>query len=224
MTAFAQVNQTNARGEKQGLWEKFYEDSDQLRYRGEFQNGVPVGTFTYWHGNGKRMSVIDYRGTTGVGYATMFSYDGWKMAEGLFRGQEKDSVWTYYGPGGQMVSRETWVDGAKNGQEKTFYHDGKVAEVVNWSHGLREGLWIRKYNDGEMRARGTYQNDTLHGDIMYFDQNGRPEWVGTYVHGVKDGVWTTFEGGEPVFRETYDMGDLLEEECLRPEGCDEEDE
>src|SRR5690554_7905633 len=37
---FAQdINQTDASGERHGLWEKYYPESNQLRFTGEFHHG-----------------------------------------------------------------------------------------------------------------------------------------------------------------------------------------
>lgn len=210
----AQVNQTDTEGRKQGIWEKKFEDSHQLRYRGQFQNDIPVGTFTYWHLNGAKRTVIEYRGTNGVGYAKLYDIDGWRMAEGLFRNQEKDSTWNYYGPDGDLVSTEIWVNGKLHGKQITYYSDGSVAEITNYEYGHKEGKWVRKYADGSMRARGQYVNNKLHGDVMYFDQQGRPEWSGTYVRGLKEGSWYTYKDGKPVHQEVYFEGNLIEEKDL----------
>lgn len=223
-SVFAQVNQTDAQGRKQGKWEKFYEGTRQVRYRGQFVNNVPTGVFTYYHQNGRKRSEITYRGTTGNGYCVMYELEGWKLAEGVYRGEVKDSVWRYYGPSGDLVSTTTWVMGEKTGEEKVFYHDGTLAELTNYSHNMKEGKWLQNFPDGSLKARGEYQNNALHGEVMYNDQTGRPLMIGTYVHGIKNGSWIIFEGGTPQWRETYDMGDLLQADCLRPEGCPTEEE
>ena len=42
------VNQVDANGERDGLWQKFYEGTSQLRYEGTFQHGKEVGTFKFY--------------------------------------------------------------------------------------------------------------------------------------------------------------------------------
>ena len=70
--ALSQANFTDASGRKQGKWEKKYE-SGKIRYTGTFKNDIPVGTFTYFfEREGGKMSEINYRGTTGVGYAKLY--------------------------------------------------------------------------------------------------------------------------------------------------------
>ncbi|TNE29427.1 MAG: hypothetical protein EP346_06375 [Bacteroidetes bacterium] len=220
-TLVAQVNQTDAQGRKQGQWEKKYENSNQVRYRGEFHNDIPIGTFTYFHQSGARLSVIEYRGETGVGYATMYERGGWKMAEGIFVNEKRDSTWRYYGPDGDLVSTVNWKKGEKDGVETILYHDGSIAETITWAAGVKEGEWVQKFPDGSTRARGVYANGRLHGDVMYYGQEGRPEYIGSYVNGLKDGNWYIFKGGRQHIKEIYDMGTLLDSECLNSEGCPE---
>lgn len=212
--AFAQINQTDDQGRKQGVWKKKFEEANQLRYQGEFIDDVPVGKFIYYHINGRHRSVIEYRGQTGVGYATMYDIDGWKMAEGLFKGQQRDSIWSYYGPDGDLVSTIPWKDGKKHGVEKIFYGDGSLAERIEWEFGVKQGLWVRKYPDGSVRSRGTYTDDKLDGEMRYFDQAGELAWFGHYVDGLKHGNWYIFENGSEKIREVYEMGELVDAECL----------
>lgn len=211
---FAQNNQTDAQGRKQGHWQKLYEGTNQVRYRGDFVNDIPVGTFTYYHENGKKKSVIVYRGETNVGYATMYETTGKIMAEGLFVDSKRDSVWRYYGPDGDLVTTTTFKLGIKHGLERTLYSDGSIAERVEYREGLKEGLWVRKYPDGSVRSRGTYESGVLEGDVQYYDQEGKPIWIGSYLHGKKHGTWYIFENGEQKLREVYRHGYIVESECL----------
>ncbi len=212
--AFGQINQTDAQGRKQGSWRKLFEGTDLARYEGEFVDDVPVGTFTHYHRNRRKKAVIEYRGNTGVGYATMYEWDGWKMAEGLFNDEKRDSTWRYYGPDGDLVSTIEWTDGVKNGNELIFYEDGSLAEKTEWSFGVKEGLWIRKFPDGSMHSRATYAGGKLEGEMRLFDTDGHLSWIGEYVEGLKHGTWFIFENGEQKIKETYEMGELMESECL----------
>ena len=42
-----QINQINSSGKKYGAWEKKYPDSKITRYKGQFENDMPVGVFNY---------------------------------------------------------------------------------------------------------------------------------------------------------------------------------
>ena len=47
--AYAQdVNQMDASGERHGLWEKYYPESNQLRFTGEFHHGKERGKFKFY--------------------------------------------------------------------------------------------------------------------------------------------------------------------------------
>ena len=43
-----QINQKDANGKRQGLWQKLYPDSQQLRYQGSFVDDKEVGTFSFY--------------------------------------------------------------------------------------------------------------------------------------------------------------------------------
>ena len=41
------LNQLNKKDQKIGKWKVFHENSNQLRYVGQFENDNPIGNFTY---------------------------------------------------------------------------------------------------------------------------------------------------------------------------------
>ncbi|MDC3340913.1 hypothetical protein OAV50_00310, partial [Flavobacteriaceae bacterium] len=43
-----QVNQFDENGARHGLWKKYYEGGNQLRYTGTFNHGIEVGVFKYY--------------------------------------------------------------------------------------------------------------------------------------------------------------------------------
>ena len=42
------VNKLDEAGKRHGVWKKFYPNSKQLRYEGEFNHGKEVGTFKFY--------------------------------------------------------------------------------------------------------------------------------------------------------------------------------
>ena len=52
-TGFAQINQVDSQGRKQGKWEKTHPESAVYQYRGEFKDDKPVGKFTYYYESSK---------------------------------------------------------------------------------------------------------------------------------------------------------------------------
>ena len=46
------LNQIDNNGQKQGLWKKSYENGN-LRYKGQFNNDIPIGIFYYYYKSGE---------------------------------------------------------------------------------------------------------------------------------------------------------------------------
>jgi len=76
-------NALDAQGRRTGPWTAKYPNG-QVRYEGQFDAGVPVGRFTYYHDNGFRSAQMDFRGTTGVCLSEQYDEKGKLMARGRF--------------------------------------------------------------------------------------------------------------------------------------------
>jgi antitoxin component YwqK of YwqJK toxin-antitoxin module len=209
--AFAQFNQFDARGLKHGEWRKNFDNSKQLRYKGQFEHGVEVGTFVYFHENGKVRTENVYRGKTGICYSKHYSSKGILIAEGLYVKNERDSTWRFYSDAlGILISEENFKLGKRHGKVITFFKDGKVAELVHYVDGVKNGEWVQNYEDGRPKVRGEYVNGNLHGEVTYFsDISGKQQAKGNYLNGLRDGVWIFWdEDGRPERREVYERGIL----------------
>jgi antitoxin component YwqK of YwqJK toxin-antitoxin module len=221
ISVFAQKNWTDAKGLKQGVWEKTYE-SGKVRYRGQFKDDVPFGKFEYYYESGAGlMSTVSYRGTSGVGYAVAYHRNGQKMAEGLYNDQRKDSTWTYYDEAGVLTQREQFELGTQTGRQITYYENGAVAEIIEFQNGVEHGLWLRKWSDGKQRTNGTFEAGHLEGDCKYFDEAGKLIAKGKYHNGLKHESWYYIENGEVVRMEVYRYGKLESETVYKDEQTEE---
>ena len=113
ISAFAQVNQKDAQGRKQGVWKKPYENSTAYVYIGQFKNDKPVGEFTYFYKSGNVQSKIKFFNGGTTAYNKMYhESSGRLMAQGKYVNQQKDSLWLYYDNVGNLKSQETFVQNA----------------------------------------------------------------------------------------------------------------
>ncbi|MDA7804300.1 hypothetical protein N8987_07005, partial [Crocinitomix sp.] len=87
-TAFAQVNQKDSKGRKQGVWKKPYENSTAFVYVGQFKDDIPVGQFTYYYESGKVKIIMNYLPDGKTSYAQMYHETGYMMARGKYLNQE----------------------------------------------------------------------------------------------------------------------------------------
>lgn len=208
---WAQFNQTNAKGQKHGEWRKNFPNSNQLRYEGQFENGVEVGTFVHYHENGRVRAENIYRGKTGICYSKQYSLNGVLIAEGIFIKTERDSTWRFYSDAlGILISEETFSKGKRNGKVVTYFKDGKIAELTTYQMDIKNGPWEQNFEDGQPKVRGTYKNGQLEGEVTYYsDISGKQMAKGIYKAGLRDGVWIFWdENGRPTRRETYEKGIL----------------
>ena len=53
------VNKTDAQGRKQGSWQKFHPNG-KLRYKGQFKDDKPIGTFQYYSDEGELIMIMKH--------------------------------------------------------------------------------------------------------------------------------------------------------------------
>ncbi len=150
LSAWAQ-NQT-VNGLKQGPWKVAYEGSAVIRYEGQFDRGIPVGTFTHYHPNGTKRAVMVFRGKTQACYTQEFALNGVLLAEGLYGAPGvKDSTWRIYDLNGKLLNTETYQGGQLNGPFATYYPNGKwwslaACKTVRSQDAL-DPLWRKRGKD-----------------------------------------------------------------------------
>jgi antitoxin component YwqK of YwqJK toxin-antitoxin module len=205
------VNQTDAFGKKQGYWRKADSSGGKV-YEGHFRNGIPYGEFRYYYPDGKQKAVSVVSDSGRFSRTTSYFKNGWKMAEGNYRNEKKDSLWKFYSEiDGTMVSEEFYKDGKKDGIAKTYYPgDGQVAETVTWKNGIKEGSWREFYSDGKIKINGTYKAGEKDGNFKAFYESGDIMVIGWYVNGHTQGTWNYFTPkGTLQKMETYKDGVLM---------------
>jgi antitoxin component YwqK of YwqJK toxin-antitoxin module len=206
-------NKTDSQGKKHGKWVKYYDtNAKQVRYEGQFDHGIPVGTFVYYYPNGKKEIENTFRGKTGNCFSKQYDEQENLSAEGLYINRKKDSTWTYFGLKQQLLSREDYKQDVRHGITIVYYPEGQLAEKTRYVEGVKDGEWIQKYGDGKLKAKGTYVSGSLNGEVTYYDLNGRPSYKGSYKNGLKVGKWYTFENGKVTKKEIFEQGTLLEAE------------
>ena len=186
------VNQTDAKGKKQGLWRKDYPDGT-IRYEGSFKDDQPDGIFRYYNELGKLKMVCFFYDKGRRSRAKGFDIEGNIISSGNYFGKEKDSVWTYYDAAKNPIARESWNKGIKNGPELTYYPNGQLSEDLNWKEGKKDGPWIQYYEDGKKRLTANYTNGLLNGKQTYYFPNEKIKLVGNYINDLREGTWIHYE-------------------------------
>ncbi len=208
----ASFNQKDAQGRKQGPWERTWANSQQLRYKGQFKDDKPVGTFTYFGTTGKVESIIAHYPGSDAAHGRHFHPNGKVMGEGRYDGQEKDSTWNYYDPDGNLRSTELWKNGTKNGEQLMYFANGKPAERCTWSNGKRNGPCQQFYDNGNVRTSSTYRNDVPDGVTTTYYDGGKKELEGRFANGEREGAWIQYnEDGSVQIQMLYAKGEFVKD-------------
>lgn len=194
----ATINQKDAQGRKQGVWQKMWADRDQLRYEGRFKDDGPVGRFTYYSISGKVESTVDHYPTGDGSHGRHFHPNGKLMAEGRYAGEAKDSTWNFYDEGGILRSTENWRAGVKDGDQLGYYADGKVAERKHFTKGVQDGKTEEFFPDGKLRSTITYVKGVPEGTLTWYQPDGKKDIEGRMVNGERDGGWTYYNADGSV--------------------------
>lgn len=206
------VNQSDDKGRKQGVWTKSFE-SGQERYRGQFKNDKPVGTFFYYYEDGAKSSEVVYVGEDGVeSNAKFFHKNSTVMGEGKYINQQKVGVWKYYDDQTILSSVEPYKAGKLHGVSKVYFLNGKVAAETPYIDGLKTGAFTEYFSDGAVKIQGTYRDNTYDGDFVQFYADGKKMVEGQYVAAVKDGLWQYYaDDGRLKAQQVYEKGEMVKE-------------
>ncbi|MDZ7740312.1 MAG: toxin-antitoxin system YwqK family antitoxin [Bacteroidota bacterium] len=207
-------NMVDQEGRKQGEW-VVYDERGVLKYTGQFRDGAPYGTFKYYYAGEKIKAISEFSQNGRVTHTTLFHENGFKMAEGKYVDQKRDSIWNLYSKWDKnlLVAREIYKNTLREGVWEKYFADGTVAEEVNYKNNKRNGPWKQYYPDGSIQRKGEYKDDRLHGVMTVYYPDGEVAVSGTYKNGMKEGIWMYFNaGGENTHKEEYSNGHLMHSE------------
>ena len=224
---FAQINQTDAKGKKQGQWVKLYPNSKVAMYQGVFKNDKPIGTFTYRYPSNKVKAVIKHSETTPRSEAFFYYENGKLMTHGIYRNMKKDSVWTSFNEGGRITMTETYKNDVLNGMKKMYYLPSDpedlqetVISEYNYVDGKPEGKFAEYYPTKPTRTlklTGQYKNHKRTGEWVGYELSGQKMYVEHYLDGKMHGWFIGYnkEDGKEGQRRYYHFGRLVEGEQLK---------
>ncbi|MGV3629912.1 MAG: toxin-antitoxin system YwqK family antitoxin [Bacteroidota bacterium] len=212
-----EVNKTDAKGRKQGPWQKTYPDSRAFEYKGQFKDDKPVGTFYYFYPSTKKKAIVVHDELSGRSVAYMYHETGVDLAYGIYRNMKKDSVWTYYGPSGKVSYKETFKEGKLNGKKTVFYVSDdpadkslRVAMVQHYANDVLQGEEIEYFEDGSVKSKGTYDKGQRSGRYVINNINGNNIVVENYKNGTLHGWCYGYDdNGKELGKKFYKNGKEL---------------
>ncbi|WP_323788753.1 toxin-antitoxin system YwqK family antitoxin [Psychroserpens sp.] len=201
MPAQEVVNQFDDDGKRHGIWKKFFDKTDQLRYEGKFDHGKEIDTFKFYTLN-KKKSVLSavkvFNPDNNLASVKFVSSKGKLISEGTMNGRLYTGKWTYYHNKFKTVlSTEFYNEnGNLEGEKIVFYPNGTVAEMVNYKDGKLDGTSKWFSEKGILLKDLLYKDDELHGSATYYDADGIKSAEGEYQKGRKHKVWNYYENGQ----------------------------
>ncbi len=202
--AIAQINETDAKGRKQGKWIQYWPGNKFKRFEGRFKDDKPEGKFRYFFKDGALKAVMIFE-TGGVrSHALLYYASGNLMGEGDYVNKEKTGTWKFYSELGHLTSKDHYMAGKKEGQSTTFLPDGKIGEISNWKAGVQQGNWKTFYETGQVREECRYENNQRTGVYNKYFMSGKLLATGKYEMDIKEGGWKYFhENGSLDYQELW---------------------
>ena len=209
-TTFAQLNQVDSKGRKQGEWAKTYPDSRVYQYRGQFKDDKPVGTFTYFYPSQKVKAIIKHQENSNRSVAYFYHENKEVMSYGIFRDMKKDSVWLNFAPSGRISNKETYKMDSLDGLKTVYFlpeslEDKRiiVAGEYLYKNGTLDGPFKEYFDVGTLKREGAYLNGRKQGVWITYEPTGKKLMLERYKNGVKHGWFEAYENSEAPANKVY---------------------
>ncbi len=195
------------KGLKDGLWRVKHNGTAIDRYIGEFEMGIPKGSFKHYYSNGSLRTLMTFKGLSGECYVKNYSRKEKLISEGMYLSKNvKDSIWKIYDENDRIIILETWKKGNLEGLYKTYYSNGNIVEAGIMNNAKKQGQWIRWSESGEKIRLSNYSNNVLNGKWIDYDVDGRVKMIGVYLNGYREGKWVIYSVGKPEKSITFQKG------------------
>jgi antitoxin component YwqK of YwqJK toxin-antitoxin module len=205
-TLFAQqINQKDVRGMRQGLWKKYYPNSQQLRYTGTFVDDKEVGTFTFYCETcGEQPFCVKEFSPNAPTQVRYYTKSGDLVSKGAMSGKQRNGLWLIFHENSQKVmTREFYVAGKLHGEITSYYLSGEIIETTTYLNGVKQGKSSYYASDGVKLKELSYKNDLLDGPAAYYSHTGKLTMKGDYKNGIHHGVWNYYKDGIFILSETF---------------------
>jgi len=178
--SFAQVNQKDAKGQKQGVWNKKYPGSNTLMYEGQFKDDMAFGEFSYYYESGKLKSVVNHFPNSNLSFAVFYSENEAVLSEGFYKNQLKDSTWLNFTSSGAISSKESYLQNQLHGEKIIYYTEGQIENgiliplsISNYKKDTLNGLYTEFFSTGKIKKKGVFQNGLKAGEWLEYHPNGQ---------------------------------------------------
>ncbi|WP_405252372.1 hypothetical protein [Dokdonia sp. Asnod3-C12] len=189
-------NQFDEDGKRHGLWQKTFDNENQLRYTGAFSHGQEVGTFNFYDSKGGHPTAVKvYTPDSPYIDVTFFTTDGKMVSKGRMNGRERIGEWlSYHQDGKSVMIKENYENGKLEGERSVYFINGVLAQQEFYKKGLKEGKATYYSEEKKVLKELQYVNDKLEGAVRLYNGFGQLEVEGTYKNNRKHGLWKYYKG------------------------------
>jgi antitoxin component YwqK of YwqJK toxin-antitoxin module len=207
--AFAQNNnQMDVDGNRHGIWKKNFDNTQQVRYEGEFNHGKEIGLFKFYK-LVKKKSVLSatklFNANDDSAEVKFLTSRGKSISDGKMVGKTYVGKWVYYHKNSdKIMTAETYDDkGVLQGERLVYYDNSQLAEKTTYIGGKIEGLSEVYSLKGVVLKTFIYENNELHGVSKAFNGKGELLSEGQFKRGKKTGVWKFYENNKLIEQKDF---------------------
>ncbi|TNJ43074.1 toxin-antitoxin system YwqK family antitoxin [Tamlana fucoidanivorans] len=203
-TLFSQnINQFDAQGKRHGIWKKYFDDTNILRYEGQFHHGKEIGVFKFYKlykGKGILSATKTFNANDNIVEVKFMASNGKVISEGLMNGKMYIGEWKYYQKtSDKLLTLEAYNDEGKLiGERLVYYPNGNIAEKQNYANGQLQGESIIYSEKEVVLKKLQYDGGELHGPAAFYNPKGELITEGAYKRDKKNGIWKYYENGKLV--------------------------
>lgn len=194
-------NQLDEDGKRHGAWQKYFDNTKQIRYKGQFDHGKEIGVFKYYkliRAKSMLAATKEFNKDNSLAKTKFYSSDGKLISEGTMNGKIYIGKWIYYHRGGKsiMTIEHYNDDGKLDGKKQVFYKNEQLAEDVTYKNGLLDSEAKYYSEQGKLIKHYVYDKGKLNGYSKHFNAKGQLLVEGAYKNDKKHGVWNYYKDGK----------------------------
>jgi antitoxin component YwqK of YwqJK toxin-antitoxin module len=160
----------------------------QLFVEGQYERGVPVGEWKYFHDSGNLAKTVKYENGKPHGEVEVRRPDGTLEAKRVYKDSKRDGEWVVYDRTGEKRLRE-----------------------LHYSEGEPDGVWKTWHNNGQLAQEQPFKGGKANGLVTEWDENGVKRAEAMFVDGKREGKTTIWQLDGKVVEQNFKDGKLVPE-------------
>jgi len=202
------INEFDENGERHGIWKKNFDNTNILRYEGEFNHGKEIGLFKFYQNINKKpvlAATRDFLEKSAKANVKFYASTGKLISEGQMDGKLYIGEWKFYQKDSDklLILEHYNNEGNLDGDRFVYYANGVIAEKQQYKNGKLNGTSLYYSEENVLIKELNYENDELHGISKYYNEKGELITEGSYKRDKKNGIWKYYENGKLTDEKNY---------------------